>query len=151
MQEEKYQNIFDTYQREKGTVLTILDDLQNDFGYVSEEAVFWLVDKTHIPASHFYGVITCFKKFRLKPRGRHTVKVCCGAACHVRGAATITSRIMADFNLADGDDSTDDGRFTVESTGCAGVCDQAPVIIVDDEIYSAVTPDSTMETLNKFN
>lgn len=151
MQEGKYQNIFDKYQREKGTVLTMLGDLQDDFGYIPEEAVFWLAAKTCIPASRFYGVTTCFKQFRLKPRGRHTVKVCCGAACHVKGAAAITSRIRADFNLSAGDDTTDDGRFTIENIGCAGICDQAPVLSVDDEVYSSLTPASTMETLNKIN
>jgi NADH:ubiquinone oxidoreductase subunit E len=151
MQEEKYQGIFDKYQQEKGTVTTMLGDLQDIFGYIPEEAVFWLVDKTHIPASRFYGVTTCFKRFRLKRRGRHTVKVCCGAACHVKGATTITSRIMADFSLETGDDTTDDGLFTIESTGCIGVCDQAPVITVDDEVYSGLNSDSAMEILNKIN
>ncbi len=151
MQEKEYQAVFDKYKQEKGTVLTMLNDLQDDLGYIPEEAVFWLADQTHIPASRFYGVTTCFKRFRLKPRGQHTVKICCGAACHVKGAATISSRIMMDFKLGLDDDTTDDGRFTIESIGCAGACDQAPVVTVDDEMHSAMTPDSTMKILDKIN
>lgn len=151
MQDEKCQNIFSKYQRENGTVFTMLRALQHDFGYIPEKAVFWLADKTNIPVSRFYGAATYFKQFRLKPRGVHTVAVCCGTACHVRGAATITGRIRSDLSLAIGDDTTDNGHFTIETISCAGVCDEAPVIIVDDKVYGGVNPDSTMKILGNIN
>ncbi len=147
MQEDKYQVIFDKYQRDKGNVLTILDDLQQEFGFVPENAINWLTAKTNIPSSRFYGVSTYFKQFRLKPRGLHTVKVCCGAACHVKGAAAISMRIKSDLGLAAGDDTTDDGRFTIESISCAGACNEAPVVTVDDTMHGGLTPESTMKIL----
>lgn len=151
MQEEQYHAILEKYQRENGTALTLLNDLQQQFGYIPEDAALWLSARTNIPASRFYGVTTCFKQFRLKPRGLHTVKVCCGAACHVKGAATISNRIKTDLGLAAGDDTTDDGLFTIETTSCAGICNEAPVITVDEKIYSGLTADATMEILEKIN
>ncbi|TBV82690.1 MAG: NAD(P)H-dependent oxidoreductase subunit E [Desulfobulbaceae bacterium] len=147
MQKKTYQDLLLKYHQEKGTVLTLLQDLQQEFGYIPEAAVFWLAAQTNIPASRFYGVTTYFKQFRLKPRGRHTVKICGGAACHVKGAVAISKRIRADLGLSAEDDTTADGLFTIESAGCAGVCNEAAVLSIDDQIYGGLTPDGAIKIL----
>lgn len=138
------------YYKEDGSVISILQDMQEEFGYIPDKAVYWFANELNIPASNFFGVATFYSQFHLKPRGRHIITACCGTACHVKGTDPIMNRIKADLALAEGEDTTDDMHFTLESVACIGACSMAPVIKINKRIYGSVTPDKATELIDSF-
>ena len=106
MSVKKREQILKKYHDESGSIISILQDTQDMFGYIPEDMVFWLSDKLNIPASSFFGVATFYAQFYLKPRGKNILTACCGTACHVKGSGAVNSRIRADLAIADGEDTT---------------------------------------------
>ncbi|RJQ46831.1 MAG: NAD(P)H-dependent oxidoreductase subunit E [Nitrospiraceae bacterium] len=147
--EKDCQQILDKYYREKGSVISILQDVQETFGYIREDVVFWFSEKLNIPASNFFGVTTFYAQFYLKPRGKNIITACCGTACHVKGAEPMISRVKADLAIAEGEDTTHDSQFTLESVACVGACSIAPVLIINKKVYGGVTPDKASELLKE--
>ena len=141
MIEKKCRKILDTYHKERGSVVSILQDMQETFGYVREDAIEWISRELNIPSSNFYGVATFYSQFYLKPRGKNIITACCGTACHVKGAEAIINRIRADLALPDGESTTADNQFTMESVACVGACSIAPVVVVNKKVYGGVTPE----------
>lgn len=150
MLEKKCNQILKKYKKENGNVISILQDIQEAFGYIPEDAVLWFSEKLNIPASNFYGVATFYAQFYLKPRGKHIITACCGTACHVKGAENTISRIRSDLAIAEGEDTSDDGEFTIEKVACVGACSIAPVVIIDKKVYGNVTPDKASKILKEF-
>lgn len=151
MDEKKCQAILKRYEEEGGSVISILQDMQEEFGYIVEDAVNWFAEKLNIPASNFFGVSTFYSQFYLKPRGKNIVTACCGTACHVKGADAIISRMRADMGIAEGEDTTADGKFTMENVACVGACSIAPVVIVNKKVYGGMTADKASEVLKNHN
>jgi NADH:ubiquinone oxidoreductase subunit E len=151
MIEKKYQRILDKYWKENGSVISVLQDMQEVFGYINEDAVNWFADKMNVPASNFFGVATFYSQFYLKPRGKNIVTACCGTACHVKGSETIINRMRADMAIAEGEDTTSDGQFTLENVACVGACSIAPVVIVNKKVYGGVTPDKASAILKDYD
>jgi NADH:ubiquinone oxidoreductase subunit E len=150
MNDKKYEQILDKYHDEKGSVISILQDVQEAFGYIPEETVFWFSEKLNIPASNFFGVATFYAQFYLKPRGKNIITACCGTACHVKGAEPMINRIRADLAVAEGEDTTDDGQFTIEKLACVGACSIAPVLIINKKVYGNMSPEKASKTLKEF-
>jgi NADH:ubiquinone oxidoreductase subunit E len=150
MIEEKCQKILDRYYEEKGSIISILQDVQEVFGYIPEDVVFWFAEKLNIPASNFFGVATFYAQFYLKPRGKHIITACCGTACHVKGAESIINRMRADLAIAEGEDTTPDGQFTLENVACVGACSIAPVVIVNKKVYGNMSPDKASKMLKEY-
>lgn len=147
MLENKCRKILDKYEKEEGSIISILQDIQDVFGYIYEDAVKWFSDRMNIPASNFYGVATFYSQFYLKPRGKNILTACCGTACHVKGSDAIIDRMRADLAIAEGEDTSDDGKFTIETVPCVGACSIAPVVILNKKVYGGLTPDSASEVL----
>ena len=150
MIESKCQYILDRYNNEDGSVISILQDIQEVFGYIYEDAVYWFSDRLNIPASNFYGVATFYSQFYLKPRGKNIVTACCGTACHVKGSDAIINRMRADLAIAEGDDTTADNQFTIESVPCVGACSIAPVVLVNKKVHGGLTPDKASTVLRDY-
>ncbi|MBI5098947.1 MAG: NAD(P)H-dependent oxidoreductase subunit E [Nitrospirae bacterium] len=150
MIEKKCEQILDKYHDEKGSVISILQDVQEAFGYIPEETIFWFSEKLNIPASNFFGVVTFYAQFYLKPRGKNIITACCGTACHVKGAEPMINRIRADLAVAEGEDTTDDGQFTIEKLACVGACSIAPVLIINKKVYGNMSPEKASKTLKEF-
>ncbi|UCD34691.1 MAG: NAD(P)H-dependent oxidoreductase subunit E [Nitrospiraceae bacterium] len=150
MIEKKCQKILNTYHTENGSVISILQDMQEVFGYIREDAVEWFSAKLNIPASSFFGVATFYSQFYLKPRGKNIVTACCGTACHVKGSEAIINRMRADLAVAVGEDTTADGQFTLETVACVGACSIAPVVIVNKKIFGGVTPEKSSGILKDY-
>jgi NADH:ubiquinone oxidoreductase subunit E len=144
------EKILKKYFREEGNVISVLQDLQNKFGRVPREAVYWFSEELNIPASAFFGVATFYSQFHLKPRGRHIITACCGTACHVKGADPIVHWLRQDLKLAEGDETTADMQFTFESVACMGACSMAPVIKIDKRVYGNMTPEEAVEVLDDY-
>jgi NADH:ubiquinone oxidoreductase subunit E len=147
--EEALQNILTKYLKEDGNIITILQDLEKTFGYISEEAVFWFSKKLDIPASRFFGTATFYSQFHLKPRGKNIITVCRGTACHVKGSERLINRLFMELDLPPYEDTTSDLKFTVEKVNCIGACGIAPVTILNKEVHGRMTLDKLMREIKK--
>jgi NADH-quinone oxidoreductase subunit E/NADP-reducing hydrogenase subunit HndA len=104
----------------------------------------------NLPLSRVYGVVTFYSFFTMTPRGKHTVRVCLGTACYVRGGKALTETLEKQFGIKEGE-TTADRMFTLESVRCLGACGLGPVIVVDDEVHGRVKPGKVKEILSQYN
>jgi len=139
--QEKLLGILGEYKSNEGNLITLLQDIQSEFGYVPEEAVAWFSKELDIPASRFYGVSTFYSQFHLKPRGKNIITACCGTACHVRGAERLTNAAIRELKLTEEQDTTEDGEITLEKVACLGTCSMAPVMIINHKMHGKITTD----------
>jgi NADH:ubiquinone oxidoreductase subunit E len=128
-----------------GSIMVILNELQNTVGFVSEDLQQYVADYLHTPVSKIHGVISFYSFFTTQPRGKHTIKICLGTACYVGGASQLIEKIKQLIGIGPGE-TNDDWTITVEECRCVGACSQAPVVVIDDEIHGRVKP-STMAIL----
>jgi len=119
-------------------LIMILQDLQAEQGYLTAEAITRVAEKLNIPQSQVYSVATFYKSLHLTPRGKHTVDICEGTACHIRGASLLISAISDEFKVKEGN-TTPDGQFTLNSVHCVGACAMGPVAIIDGEYHGNMT------------
>jgi NADH:ubiquinone oxidoreductase subunit E len=127
--------ICDKYRGFEGSTIPVLQEVQNLYGYLPEDAVCWVADKLEIPRSRFFGVATFYSQFYLHPRGKNILTVCCGTACHVKGSEKILTALQRELKLAEGEDTTEDLTFTVEKVNCVGACSIAPVVIINKKVH----------------
>ncbi len=132
-----------------GHVIPLLQAIQLEYGYLPSEVLIEVAERTRIPASHLYGVATFYSQFHLTEHGRHTVRVCKGTACHVRGRQIIQEAVDEELGITPGQ-TTDDERFTLETVACVGTCFLAPVVMVDHDYYGTVNPDKVGEILSAY-
>ena len=132
--------------RTPASVIPLLQHAQEDEGFVSEEAIERVARYTGSPASAIYGVVTFYSQFRLERPGKHIIRACEGTACHVLGIGAVLERLTEELGIRAGG-TTADGLFTLESVRCLGCCSLAPVLMIDDETYGRMTPDSIVEIL----
>ena len=130
--------LIEKYKNKKGNLIPLLQGAQDIFGYIPRVAFDKLAMETGIPLSEMYGVATFYAQFRLKPVGKHIVKVCHGTACHVQNAKAISTSLKEALKIEDGG-TTEDGLFTLESVACLGCCSLAPVMMVAGETYGKLT------------
>ena len=130
--------LIEKYKNKKGNLIPLLQGAQDIFGYIPRVAFDKLAVETGIPLSEMYGVATFYAQFRLKPVGKHIVKVCHGTACHVQNAKAISTSLKEVLKIEDGG-TTEDGLFTLESVACLGCCSLAPVLMVAGETYGKLT------------
>lgn len=141
--------IIHNYRPEKRFTLAILQDIQNKFNFIPKEAIFIISDYLKVPASEIYSMATFYKALSLKPKGRHIIKVCNGTACHIRGSNTLIGEITDLLNIKPGE-TTADGLFSIEIVNCLGACALAPVMVVDDKYFGAMTGDKVIEVINEY-
>lgn len=134
----------------KGTLIPILQKAQDIFGYLPREVLIMISEKTHIPISQIFGVVTFYAQFHLNPRGRNIVRSCQGTACHVRGAKLILNELKAQLGLEEGEVTTKDLLFTLETVACIGCCGLAPVIMINDETHGRLAPDSVKGIVDQY-
>ena len=134
---------------DRSALIPLLQDVQTELGYVPKEAINEISKELQVSTSEIFGVLTFYAQFRLKPVGKHMVKICSGTACHVRGAPLIIDAIEEELQLEPDEDTTPDNEFTVEKVACFGACSLAPVMIVDDETKGNLTPDQARKMVRK--
>jgi NADH-quinone oxidoreductase subunit E len=127
----------------------MLQAAQESYGYVPASAIEQISSVTGIPEAEICGVITFYKQFRLKPLGRHIIRLCKGTACHVVGAETIGHVISDELGVLP-DETTEDGIFTYMVVACLGCCSLAPALMVDDRTYGRLTPQTTRKLLRQY-
>ncbi|WP_163340110.1 NAD(P)H-dependent oxidoreductase subunit E [Desulfopila sp. IMCC35008] len=148
--EEILESIYSKNSSGGDNIIAILQDIQNELGYIQEDAVDWFARRTGIPASRFYGVVTFYSQFHLTPRGKNIVTVCSGTVCHVKGAPRIVSRLQQDLHLKDDNGTTKDMQFTVENVNCVGACSIAPVVLVNEKVFGKQTPEKMIRNLKPY-
>jgi NADH-quinone oxidoreductase subunit E len=155
LDEKKLDRIIEQYLSLPGQVMSTLEAIQEEEGYVPKQALKYVSEKTGIPFSQLYSVGTFYSGFSLKPRGKHIITLCEGTSCHVRGGPRLLTAILDLLKINSeerGEKSvtTEDMLFTVERTRCLGCCSLAPVVKVDDDIYGYMTPKKMPEVLKKY-
>ena len=128
-------------------LIEVLQDVQAQFGYISEEAMLVVSKELGVPALDVYSVTSFYKAFSLKPRGKNVVTVCTGTACHVRGSKQVLNQATGQLGVTPGEMSTD-GLFTVERVNCLGACALAPVVTENGNYHHHMSP-SKMRKLIK--
>ena len=128
------EKILDHYEGVVGSLIPILQKMQNEYGYLRESVINLVAERMNMNASEIVGVATFYSQFRLKPRGVHLIKVCCGTACHVKGAPKIVEEFSKKLNVPVGS-MTEDRMFTLEEVACLGACSLAPIATVDEDVH----------------
>jgi len=136
--------------REKKALIPILQAIQKEFSYLPEEALRYVGENTGIIPADIAGVASFYSQFRLKPVGRHTVKVCVGTACHVKGSAQVYDAFRRKFKLGEGENTDHERNYTIEKVSCLGCCTLAPVVQVDQVTYGHVTVAQVDEVISDF-
>lgn len=142
--------VYARYLNEDGNAISILQNTQDELGYIPEEAVDWLAEKSGIPASKLFGVVTFYAQFYMHPRGKHIITACCGTVCHVKGSHRILFQLQEELSFAKGENTTRDGLFTLEKVACLGACSIAPVVVVNDKVHGRMTPDKIVKKLASY-
>ena len=132
-----------------GDLIPILQKIQGHYGYLPQDVLTEVSQRTSIPLSRIYGVATFYEQFYLEPRGRHIVKCCRGTACHVNRGSEIIDAITGAIGVGP-EQTTEDMRFTFETVACLGTCFLAPVIMVDHDYYGNLKPDQIQDILQKY-
>lgn len=130
-------------------LIAVLHKAQELFGHLSRETMDFVSVEMNIPTAHIWGVATFYHFFNLTEQGQHTVSVCMGTACYVKGAADILEAIKKELGVEVGG-TTEDNLFTLQEARCVGACGLAPVIMIDDEIYGDLTPEKVVEVLDSY-
>jgi NADH:ubiquinone oxidoreductase subunit F (NADH-binding)/NADH:ubiquinone oxidoreductase subunit E len=150
---EDFQNI-DQLITEKGTtkksLIPILQAIQKEYNYLPEDVLKYVAQKTEITAAEIIGVASFYSQFRLAPVGEHMIKVCVGTACHVKGAGQVYDAFRREFNLSDGEETDESGKYTLEKVACLGCCTLAPVVQIDETTYGHVAPDQVGQIIEDF-
>ncbi len=140
-------SILQKYANPEESLIAVLQDVQSFNGYISEDAVKYITDKTGIPSSRIMGVASFYAGFRLKPVGKYRIMVCMGTACHVNGAERIGDTVKRILNIDEGD-VTEDGLFSWEEVACLGCCSIAPAMMINDTAYGTLTPDKVQKIID---
>jgi NADH-quinone oxidoreductase subunit E len=134
---------------EPGMLIPLLQAAQDSYGFVPPSAIDQISDVTGIPTAEICGVITFYKQFRLKPLGRHIIRLCKGTACHVVGAEMI-GQVLADELGVAPDETTEDGLFTFMVVACLGCCSLAPAMMIDDQTFGRLTPQKIRKLIRQY-
>ena len=143
----KLDKIVSKYKEQKGVLISVLQEVQAEFGWVPREAIKRIADALEVSLGQVYGVLTFYAQFYLTPRGRNTIRVCRGTACHVRGTNANLRAVERILEIKEGE-TTSDFKFSLETVACLGTCFLAPAMMVNRNYYGRLTP-GRVETILK--
>ena len=153
MPEEKFNELeafIDNMETTKGALIAILHKAQELFGYLPRDVQLFIARKLGIPGAEVFGVVSFYSYFTTKPRGKHTMSVCMGTACFVRGADKVIERLKEKLGV-ESNEITDDGLFTLKDVRCIGACGLAPVVMVDDKVYGRVKEEDLDDIIKAYH
>ena len=132
---------------EEKSLIAILQSAQEHYRYLPKEIFPYLSEKLNVSQAKIYGVVTFYENFSMEQKGKYLIKVCDGTACHVRHSVPVLNELKKQLGLKEGQKTTEDLLFTVETVSCLGACGLAPVMMVNETVYSAMTPDKVKEVI----
>ena len=145
----KIEPILEKFRGQEGVLIPVLQEAQGIYGYLSEEVLAHISRELKMPLSKIYGVVTFYAQFYRTPRGRHTVRVCRGTACHVRGGKSVRKSVQQFLGIEE-NETTQDYKFTFETVACLGACALSPVLLVDKTYYGKLTPGKVEKVLKQY-
>ena len=140
--------IVESYGNDKSSLIHVLQDIQQELDYLPREALHTVAERLELPLAEVLRVATFYAAFSLEPRGEHTITVCMGTACHVRGARGVLQRLESLLSVSAGG-TTSDGHFTLETVNCLGACALGPLIAIDGKYYGNMTPARVADVLEE--
>ncbi|MBW6479613.1 MAG: NAD(P)H-dependent oxidoreductase subunit E [Bacteroidales bacterium] len=146
----KLSSIFESFpNKQRDDLIPLLHKIQDQFGFLSEELIIEVGKYLDISVNKIYGVATFYDNFHFGPRGKFHIRLCNGTACHVTGSSYILSELEKQLKITDGE-TDKSGLFSLEVVSCIGACGLAPLIEINDEYFTRLTPESLKEILNHF-
>lgn len=149
MSREGYVQVLSRFHGDEEDLIPILQGIQGNLGYISEEAVQEVSHFLRISENHIFGVASFYSQFRFAAPGRNSIKVCLGTACHVSGGEFLSRQIERELGILSGQ-TTEDRRFDLQRVACLGCCALAPVVAVNNDIYSRMTVIRLKKTLSEY-
>ncbi len=146
----KLNKIISKFKDKPGSLIPVLEEAQVTLEYLPMSVQKKIARELNLPLSRVYGVVTFYSFFTMKPRGKHTVRVCLGTACYVRGGKAIAESLSREFGIEEGE-TTPDRMFTYETVRCLGACGLGPVIVIDENVHGRVKPAKIKEILSQYN
>ena len=156
MKEERMEKAFDysildraieKFGTEEKSLIAILQEAQEHYRYLPKEIFPYLAEKLDVSQAKIYGVVTFYENFSMEQKGKYVIKVCDGTACHVRNSVPVLNELRKVLGLKEGQKTTEDLLFTVETVSCLGACGLAPVMMVNETVHSAMTPEKVREVI----
>jgi len=147
---EKVNAILEKHAYNPSNLVGILQEVQEEYRYLPEEILTYIATALGVSPAYVYGVATFYAQFSLKPKGKHIIRVCDGTACHVKGSSTVLKYVREYLGLREGEDTTRDLLFTVETVACIGACALAPAMMVNEDVYGLLTEDKVKEILERY-
>jgi len=141
--------ILEGHRGHRESLIPVLQKVQGELGYLPEEAVSEIAHFLGLSSSDIFGVASFYAQFRFERRGEHTVKVCQGTACHVRGAKRIMEAVSQELGIEPGG-TTEDYKFSLEQVACFGCCALAPVMVIDDQVNGRMTTSDARKVLENY-
>ena len=145
---EKLDSLINKYGAKREALIPLLQDIQSFINWLPEEVIREVARRLQIPLIDVYGIVTFYRSFSLKPRGKHSITVCLGTACHVRGGQRIVDSISRELGIKPGE-TTKDLQFTLETVNCLGCCAIGPIVVVDDEYYGGMTSQKAISIIKR--
>jgi NADH-quinone oxidoreductase subunit E len=142
--------IINQYQEKRTAIISILHDIQDQYNHLPKEALKQVAVRLNMDLNNIYGVATFYKSFSLIPKGKHSITLCLGTACHVRGAPKILKEMTKHLSIEPGE-TTKDTKFSLQVVNCLGVCAIGPVMFVDGKFYGEMTPVKARRIIDKLN
>ena len=146
---DKIDEIMRKYEGQEGSLIAVLQDVQDLFNYLPRPSLVYIAERLHVPIADVYGVVTFYSQFHLNPRGRNIICCCQGTACHVRGGKHILAELEKQLGIKAGN-TTDDQKFTLETIACLGACGMSPVMQINGETYGRLTSDDISRILASY-
>jgi NADH:ubiquinone oxidoreductase subunit E len=132
-----------------GSIITVLRECQDVVGYLPVPLLDYIGEGMNLPRSEVYGVASFYALFSMTPKGRHTIKICLGTACYVKGIKEVVSRLENKYNVKEGG-TTEDRRFSLQGVRCLGACGLAPVVVVGQDTHGDVTSDKIIDIVEQY-
>ncbi len=148
-EDQKTREILDKNENDPGRLVKMLQDIQAELGYVPAASQRLLARRLGVAESYVYGVVSFYNFFRLYPPGKHSVNVCLGTACYVKGSKNILNEFANRYNLLPGQ-TTPDRKFSLDIVRCVGCCAIGPVMLVDGMVYGRMKPEAVKEILKNY-
>ncbi|MGB4505510.1 MAG: NADH-quinone oxidoreductase subunit NuoE [Syntrophaceticus sp.] len=143
---EQIKDVITAYKGQAGSLVAVLQDVQEICGYLPQSVMRWLGKELGIKPAKIYGVATFYTQFRLTPIGKNLIMLCQGTACHVNGTERIEAAVSQELKIESGE-TTDDGVFTLDTVACLGCCSLAPVMMINGQAYGPLTPDGAVKII----
>ena len=142
-------DILDRYERNPDNLISVLQEVQGAYSYLPEDVMTYVATALGITPGTVFGVATFYSHFALEPKGKYVILVCDGTACHVKKSEDIIKAIRSELGLSEDKNTTEDLMFTLEVVACVGACGIAPVVVINEEVYSTMNVEKTIAVINE--